>query len=200
MWGLLLLLPLLLLLLGAWDEHQITWRGWEDAQSAGWGVDGGSGWDSSERCVWHLIFLTMKDDSALADANFTSDGEKCLIVPNLELRICARLPSSWKSDEYFNPPPCGNKPQNTETHLNHLQVFHNIYQTPLLTSAEASSWGRGVWKHAAQNSRLCCFPRRHEVETETETWLCFSLYQITVVCSSFTGWRWGLWSLIHRNP
>lgn len=99
MWGLLLLLPLLL----GWTPNHNGENGKMPSQQVE-DVDGGSGRDSGERCVWHLIFLTMKDDIALADANFSSDGEKCFIGPNLKLCICTRLPSSWKPDESFNPP------------------------------------------------------------------------------------------------
>lgn len=59
--------------------HQITQWGWEHAHSAGWGGDGAP----YETCVWHLIFLNMKDDSAVTGANF-SDGEKC---PKLNLLL-----------------------------------------------------------------------------------------------------------------
>lgn len=63
---------------GPRDEHQITWWRWEHAQSAGSGGDGGAPF---ETCVWHLILLTMKDDNAVADANFFfSHGEKCLCL------------------------------------------------------------------------------------------------------------------------
>lgn len=53
-------------LLWARDEHQITWWRWEHAHSAGLGRDG----PHCDKCAWHVIFITMKDGSALADVNF----------------------------------------------------------------------------------------------------------------------------------
>lgn len=38
---------------------------------------GDGGPSPGERRIWHLIFLTMKDDNGVAGANFFSDGEKC---------------------------------------------------------------------------------------------------------------------------
>lgn len=74
-------------LLWARDEHQITWWRWEHAHSASWGGYGGPPY---EICVWHLIFLTMKDDNAVADANFfqMEKDAPCLISSC----ICGCLP------------------------------------------------------------------------------------------------------------
>lgn len=65
--------------------HKITPWGWEHAYSACWSKDGAP----CERWVWHLIFLNMKDDDAVAGANLCSDGEKCLKL-NL-------LPFVWRT-------------------------------------------------------------------------------------------------------
>lgn len=73
---------------GPRDEHQITWWRWEHAQSAGSGGDGGAPF---ETCVWHLILLTMKDDNAVADANFFFFTWRKMPLPHLYLHLWLQL-------------------------------------------------------------------------------------------------------------
>lgn len=151
---------------------RLRWR-WA---GGGWGGE----WGPCERCVWHLIFLTMKDDNAVADANFLQmeKNARCL-TSNCISGWLSEIRRCWHLFVRF-------------LHLikNHPSIKEHMNNTVIkLCLIEAHSSG---WKNLNQR----CKERQQPLPFHTVPWggdrdgalAVFCIHRLIVVL--VTQWTW----------